>query len=85
MPRITHIALKVDDIEKTSAFYETVFGFQHVNTIQHEGHSDNPIDALRPAWANWRPISAEPYFLQTWMTRVNEASCSSLYKPVHQA
>ena len=43
MPRITHIALKVDDIGKTSAFYETVFGFRHVNTVQHEGRMGNHI------------------------------------------
>ena len=41
MPRITHIVLKVDDIGKTSAFYETVFGFRHVNTVRHEGRTGN--------------------------------------------
>ena len=37
MPKITHIALKVNDVEKTSRFYETVFGFAHVNTVHREG------------------------------------------------
>ena len=37
MSRITHIALRVDDAEATSRFYETVFGFSHVNTVHREG------------------------------------------------
>jgi len=37
MPKITHIALKVNDIDETSRFYETVFGFAHVNTVHREG------------------------------------------------
>ncbi|HWP34766.1 MAG TPA: VOC family protein [Thermodesulfobacteriota bacterium] len=28
MPRIVHIALKVDDLERASRFYEEVFGFR---------------------------------------------------------
>lgn len=30
MPRIVHIALKVEDLERASRFYETVFGFRRV-------------------------------------------------------
>ena len=37
MPKITHISLKVNDIETTSRFYETVFGFTHVNTVHRAG------------------------------------------------
>ena len=37
MPKITHISLKVKDVETTSRFYETVFGFRHVNTVLREG------------------------------------------------
>lgn len=32
MARLVHIALKVDDLEKVSAFYENVFGFRHTGT-----------------------------------------------------
>ncbi len=37
MPKITHISLKVADAERTSRFYEAVFGFTHVHTVQREG------------------------------------------------
>ncbi len=37
MSRITHIALRVEDAVKTSKFYETVFGFEHVNTVHRDG------------------------------------------------
>ncbi len=37
MPKITHISLKVADIDRTSRFYESVFGFAHVNTVHREG------------------------------------------------
>ncbi|MDH3230353.1 MAG: VOC family protein [Alphaproteobacteria bacterium] len=43
MPKITHIALKVKDIAETSRFYETVFGFQHVNTVHREGRRGSHI------------------------------------------
>lgn len=32
MPRIVHLALKVDDIENSSKFYQDVFGFKHTGT-----------------------------------------------------
>jgi predicted enzyme related to lactoylglutathione lyase len=34
---IKHIALRVNDVEKTSLFYETVFGYKHVNTVRRKG------------------------------------------------
>ncbi len=37
MPKITHLSLKVADLETTSRFYETVFGFRHVNTLHRKG------------------------------------------------
>ncbi len=43
MAKITHIALKVDDLDRTSAFYETVFGFSHVNTVHREGKRGSHI------------------------------------------
>jgi lactoylglutathione lyase len=49
MSRIVHIALKVDDLEKTTAFYENVFGFQPMETSKVRDHtsrhlSDGTID-----------------------------------------
>jgi lactoylglutathione lyase len=49
MARIVHIALKVDDLDKTSRFYEGVFGFKPVETAQVRDHtsrhlSDGAID-----------------------------------------
>ena len=32
MPRIVHLALKVDDVDKASEFYQKVFGFKHTGT-----------------------------------------------------
>lgn len=32
MAKIVHVALKVDDLEKASAFYENVLGFKHTGT-----------------------------------------------------
>ena len=49
MARIVHIALKVDDLEKTSQFYEKVFGFRSIETSKVRDHtsrhlSDGAID-----------------------------------------
>ena len=38
MSRIVHIALKVDDLEKTSEFYEKVFGFWEAETRKTRDH-----------------------------------------------
>ncbi len=49
MSRIVHIALKVDDLDRTSEFYEKVFGFKPVETSKVRDHtsrhlSDGAID-----------------------------------------
>lgn len=49
MPRIVHIALKVEDLEKAGHFYESVFGFRRVDEGQVRDHtsrhlSDGTID-----------------------------------------
>jgi lactoylglutathione lyase len=38
MNRIVHLALKVEDLEKTTAFYQQVFGFQEVETTRTRDH-----------------------------------------------
>jgi lactoylglutathione lyase len=40
---IKHIALRVDDVEKTRVFYETVFGYKHVNTVRRKGQNGDHI------------------------------------------
>lgn len=49
MARIVHIAIKVDDLQKTSQFYEKVFGFKEMETSKIRDHtsrhlSDGAID-----------------------------------------
>jgi lactoylglutathione lyase len=49
MNRIVHIALKVDDLERTTKFYEQVFGFKETKTGKVRDHtsrhlSDGVID-----------------------------------------
>jgi lactoylglutathione lyase len=49
MPRIVHLALKVEDLEKASAFYREVFGFVPVDTSAVRDHislhlSDGALD-----------------------------------------
>src|SRR5258707_10255728 len=49
MNRIVHLALKVDDLERTTEFYRKVFGFAEVNTEKVRDHtsrhlSDGVID-----------------------------------------
>ena len=38
MNRIVHLALKVDDLDKTTAFYQEVFGFREVETRKTRDH-----------------------------------------------
>jgi len=38
MTRIVHLALKVDDLERTTEFYEKVFGFWEVETNKTRDH-----------------------------------------------
>ena len=39
MARIVHIALKVEDLEKATKFYEDVFGIYQLKTGHARGHS----------------------------------------------
>ena len=39
MARIVHIALKVDDLEKATRFYEDVFGLVQLKTGYARGHT----------------------------------------------
>jgi lactoylglutathione lyase len=43
MSRIVHLALKVDDLEKTSRFYEQVFGFKEVETSKVRDHTSRHL------------------------------------------
>lgn len=38
MSRIVHLALKVEDLEKTTEFYQKVFGFSEVETKKTRDH-----------------------------------------------
>jgi lactoylglutathione lyase len=38
MNRIVHLALKVEDLERTTEFYEKVFGFKEVETSKTRDH-----------------------------------------------
>ena len=38
MNRIVHLALKVENLEKATEFYEKVFGFRHVETRKTRDH-----------------------------------------------
>jgi lactoylglutathione lyase len=38
VPRINHIALKVQDLETATRFYENVYGFRQVKTGRSRGH-----------------------------------------------
>jgi lactoylglutathione lyase len=38
MNRIVHLALKVDDLEKTTEFYQKVFGFRELETRKTRDH-----------------------------------------------
>jgi len=40
---IKHIALRVVDGDATQAFYETVFGYTHVNTVRRKGVNGDHI------------------------------------------
>lgn len=49
MSRIVHLALKVDDLERTTQFYREVFGFAEMDTAKVRDHtsrhlSDGTID-----------------------------------------
>jgi len=38
MARIVHLALKVDNLDQATKFYEDVFGFRHVKTARNGQH-----------------------------------------------
>ncbi|MDQ6618194.1 MAG: VOC family protein [Pseudomonadota bacterium] len=42
-PRIVHLALKVDDLERTTAFYRDVFGFTEVETTKVRDHTSRHL------------------------------------------
>ncbi len=55
--RIVHVALKVDDMEKATEFYENVFGFRQLNTVSHPKHTsrhltDGDIDVALMSWTD---------------------------------
>ncbi len=43
MARIVHIALKVEDLDKTSEFYEKVFGFVPIETAKVRDHTSRHL------------------------------------------
>jgi len=43
MNRIVHLALKVDDLERTTKFYEQVFGFKEVKTEKVRDHTSRHL------------------------------------------
>ncbi|MEE8076149.1 MAG: VOC family protein, partial [Candidatus Binatia bacterium] len=43
MSRIVHIALKVEELDKTSEFYEKVFGFTRVETSRVRDHTSRHL------------------------------------------
>ena len=43
MNRIVHLALKVEDLERTTEFYRKVFGFAEVNTERVRDHTSRHL------------------------------------------
>ena len=43
MNRIVHLALKVDDLERTTEFYQNVFGFAEVETSKVRDHTSRHL------------------------------------------
>src|SRR2546426_11930951 len=43
MSRIVHLALKVEDLERTAEFYRKVFGFVEVNTEKVRDHTSRHL------------------------------------------
>ena len=43
MSRIVHLALKVDDLERTTEFYQKVFGFKEMNTEEVRDHTSRHL------------------------------------------
>jgi lactoylglutathione lyase len=64
MPRIVHIAIKVDDLEKATKFYEDVFGFRQTSTGYDRGHvsrhlTDGNIDLALMVYDNEEVAEAQ--------------------------
>ena len=52
MNRIVHLALKVEDLEATTQFYQEVFGFKEVETKKVRDHTSRHLtDGLGERWA----------------------------------
>jgi len=43
MNRIVHLALKVEDLERTTEFYQKVFGFKEMNTERVRDHTSRHL------------------------------------------
>jgi lactoylglutathione lyase len=43
MSRIVHLALKVEDLERTTEFYQKVFGFVEMNTAKVRDHTSRHL------------------------------------------
>ena len=43
MNRIVHLALKVEDLERTTEFYQKVFGFKEMNTSKVRDHTSRHL------------------------------------------
>ena len=43
MNRIVHLALKVEDLERTTEFYQKVFGFKEMNTAKVRDHTSRHL------------------------------------------
>src|SRR5438067_13420758 len=43
MSRIVHLALKVEDLERTTQFYREVFGFSEMNTDRVRDHTSRHL------------------------------------------
>ena len=43
MSRIVHLALKVEDLERTTEFYQKVFGFKEMNTEKVRDHTSRHL------------------------------------------
>src|SRR4026209_117766 len=43
MSRIVHLALKVEDLERTTEFYQKVFGFKEMNTERVRDHTSRHL------------------------------------------
>ena len=43
MSRIVHLALKVEDLERTTEFYRKVFGFKEMNTAKVRDHTSRHL------------------------------------------